>query len=260
MLIVPFVLGGSAGILFYKGELATPEKIKLRDKLWEQEALEHEQTKAKWAAEERRLEEDYEQSKTSWFRKESQLRDIFEQSKIAWMMKEGDLKEDYERYKVAWKRKEDQLSEDYEHSKVVWMEKECELKDHYERSRNELIQKEQVLLAEYERLKSLWLDEQKKYAQDRGRWEAERKEEEHRHKEYERIRFATSWDAPFGHQCSSYGTRPYNAKLMNVPPGFSALEVCVEMPIVFHNKTIERPLRCERLWVSKVISRARLPS
>lgn len=105
-------------------------------------------------------------------------------------------------------------------------------------------------LREHEVLKAQWDTENKRYQEDMIKWEAERKAEEKRRKENERRRLGIYWDQPFGHQCVEYGTRPYNARLMNVPPGFDGLEACGEMPIVFHGRTIEKPLRCERLWVS----------
>lgn len=137
--------------------------------------------------------------------------------------------------------------QDHEDIKVLWAKEESRLRDAYKRSETEWGHKTESLRKEHNRLKDIWTKAHEEYLRDQKQWEAERKAEEKRRKENERRRLGITWESPFAHECTSYGTRPYNAKLMNVPPGFDAIEACGEMPIVFHDRTVEKPLWCERL-------------
>ena len=132
------------------------------------------------------------------------------------------------------------------------------------RLRREIFAREEQ---EHERLKTHWMNEHERYFQDRKNWDIERKQwseerkreekkqeeerrkEEERKKEEERRRIGISWDTPYGHECVSYGTRPYNAKVVNVPWNMDPVRVCADMPIEFHGRRVERPLWCERLGV-----------
>ena len=75
----------------------------------------------------------------------------------------------------------------------------------------------------------------------RVQWE--REEEEHRRyleerpkrEEEERQRMNMFWTDPESHTCTSYGTREYTARLVNVPVYYDRrVEACMAMPIQVH--------------------------
>lgn len=121
----------------------------------------------------------------------------------------------------------------------------------YNRSKIEWSKKEAALRSEHERQKSVWEKEFERYLRDKQNWEIERREAEEERQRQEKLRrwLGIGWDTPFGHACTSYGTRPYNARLVNVPSYMDPVQVCAEMPIQFHGRTIDKPVWCERLQV-----------
>ncbi|TBU39033.1 hypothetical protein BD309DRAFT_873169 [Dichomitus squalens] len=82
---------------------------------------------------------------------------------------------------------------------------------------------------------------------ERAQWAAERRSEELRKKEVERMRQGVHWSEAWGNQrCSAYGARAYNARLLDIPEELGWYEVCADMPNRFHGRWVDRPARCQR--------------
>lgn len=247
----------------------SPPNIIRRNQVWKEEELYHQQEKERWLKEETRLGEDYERARVGWADKEGLLKKHYGQAEIEWSQKEASLESDYNRTKVVWAKREDLLKKhyenatiewskkeeilkaDYERSRAAWIDKEASLKRHYDQAQVEWSKKEAALRTEHEKLKFNWGQEHQRYRRDQEQWESDRQaaDEEQRKRAEERKRLGIAWDTPFGHQCTSYGTRPYNAKIVNVPSYMDPVKVCAEMPIQFHGRTIEKPIWCEKLKV-----------
>jgi hypothetical protein len=71
-------------------------------------------------------------------------------------------------------------------------------------------------------------------AQRSAQWE--REEEEHnRAVERKRLRLNMFWTDPEPHTCTTYGTREYTARLVNVPADYDyRVEACMATPIQVH--------------------------
>ncbi|OAX35927.1 hypothetical protein K503DRAFT_338464 [Rhizopogon vinicolor AM-OR11-026] len=89
----------------------------------------------------------------------------------------------------------------------------------------------------------------------------EREEDEHnravekreRREEQERLRLNILWSEPESHTCTSYGTREYTARLVNVPADYDRrVEACMAMPINIHGVEYKAK-RCEDHGPSNVI-------
>lgn len=229
-----------------------PENIRLRNEMWAKEQQDHEHVKLSWAKEELRLRDDYKRSEIEWAGKEDTLRKEYEQIRASWTKEEIRLRDDYKRSEIEWAQKKEILRKEHEKVKDYWAKEEIRLRENYKRSEIEWTNKKEVLRKEHDRLKDIWAKENERYCRDQIQWEDERKAEENRRRENERRRLGITWGPPFAHKCAAYGTRPYNAKLMNVPSGFNSIEACGEMPIVFHDRTIEKPSWCEKLGNGEV--------
>lgn len=99
-----------------------------------------------------------------------------------------------------------------------------------------------------------WAIEKEQYSQEtrqweeqRKKWQRERKDEERRRKDIEMRRKGVYWtELEASAQCSAYSTKRYTAVLRDVPQSLNWLEVCSDMPVVIHTRTIDRPDKCER--------------
>jgi hypothetical protein len=76
-------------------------------------------------------------------------------------------------------------------------------------------------------LREQWMREIEEH--DRDIKERERREEE------ERLRLNMFWTDPESHTCTTYGTREYTARLVNVPRNYNRrVEACMATPIQVH--------------------------
>ncbi len=99
-----------------------------------------------------------------------------------------------------------------------------------------------------------WAIDREKYDQEtrqweeqRKKWQRERKDEERRRKDIEMRRKGVYWTEPEASaQCAAYSTKRYTAVLMDIPRSLNWLEVCANMPVVIHTRTLDRPDKCER--------------
>jgi hypothetical protein len=85
------------------------------------------------------------------------------------------------------------------------------------------------------------LRENKEKEARRAQWESEVEEhnraieERESREEHERLRLNILWSDPESHQCTTYGTREYTARLVNVPADYDRrVEACMVMPIQIH--------------------------
>ncbi|KAJ3480122.1 hypothetical protein NLI96_g8576 [Meripilus lineatus] len=160
-----------------------------------------------------------------------------------WENKVAHLREEWDQLNAEWDGKERLLEQHYNTTALEWESKEQTLKKQYHHSERERAQKAATLEREFERQKARWEKERERYHQDIDMWEQERQRKIHARK-----MLGIAWEGPYPQdQCTSYGTRPYTAKIVNVPSFMDALEVCAELPIQIHNRTIEEPLWCEKL-------------
>ncbi|PIL37312.1 hypothetical protein GSI_01005 [Ganoderma sinense ZZ0214-1] len=82
---------------------------------------------------------------------------------------------------------------------------------------------------------------------ERTQWAAEHREEELHRKEIERKRQGVHWSAAWGsNSCVAYGTRSYNAYLLDIPAELNWYEVCADMPNKFHGLWVDKPATCQR--------------
>ncbi|KAI0750973.1 hypothetical protein C8Q80DRAFT_543533 [Daedaleopsis nitida] len=104
-------------------------------------------------------------------------------------------------------------------------------------SERALFEKEQL---GWEQQRSEWREEERK-------WEEERRNEERHRREVERRRQGVYWTEPVGDQhCAGYAMRVYRARLMDIPPDLNWLEVCSDMPVTIHGRSIDKPDDCKR--------------
>ena len=130
-----------------------------------------------------------------------------------------------------------------------WTDKETKLKTHWTNAHSQYlqdVQKWDLERQQWDLERQQWSEERKR---EEKKQEEERRKKEEVKKEEERRRMGVSWDGPYGQECSAYGTRPYNAKVVNVPWWMDPVRVCADMPIEFHGRTVENPRWCERLGV-----------
>lgn len=158
-----------------------------------------------------------------------------------WRQEERDHQQELDR----WLKEESRSKTDYERSKVVWAGKESLLGKHYDQVKREWSRKEDTLRKEHEKLKSDWEKDNQRYRHEQAQWE-----EEIQRRVEERRLLGIAWEIPYGQQCTSYGTRPYNAKIHNVPWYSDPVKICADMPIEIHGRRIDKPIWCEKLNVS----------
>lgn len=151
-----------------------------------------------------------------------------------WKNNDGPAIRERERRRAQWaeedrQRQRDRVAED--------LEREHELaEEELERERRRAQEDK-----EHERRLSKWAEE------DRARLE----DEEHR------MRTALYWEGPTpADECLRYGTRMYNARLMNIPPGVDGRRWCEETEITIHEDYIAKPDFCneEVYFVNAVFS------
>ena len=106
--------------------------------------------------------------------------------------------------------------------------------------------------------------ERSAFARERLLFEHERREWDRERQEWERERIA---HMPFWGEmqrvspyCLAYNTMEYKARLWNVPLGGDWLQACMGTAHKIHNRTVERPARCEDRVSSVVESRASDPA
>ena len=82
---------------------------------------------------------------------------------------------------------------------------------------------------------------------ERAQWAFEHRKEELRRKEIERKRQGVHWSEAWGNQrCSAYGTRSYNAHLLDIPDDLNWYEVCTDLPNKIHGRWVDKPAMCQR--------------
>ncbi|KAH9943285.1 uncharacterized protein BXZ73DRAFT_97335 [Epithele typhae] len=85
------------------------------------------------------------------------------------------------------------------------------------------------------------------FEQDKEQWAKERKQEEQHRQDVERQRLGVYWSQVRRYeQCTAFGTRTYEAELLDIPGHLDWREVCEDMPIEFHGRRVNRPPHCER--------------
>ncbi|OAX31489.1 hypothetical protein K503DRAFT_80664 [Rhizopogon vinicolor AM-OR11-026] len=116
-----------------------------------------------------------------------------------------------------------------------------EVKEH-ERDMREAIRRENQ---EKEARRAQWAREVEQHNRDI--------EERQRREEEERQRLNMFWTDPESHTCTSYGTREYTARLLNVPANYNRrIEACMATPIQVHGVEY-KPKRCEDHGPNNVI-------
>ena len=81
---------------------------------------------------------------------------------------------------------------------------------------------------------------------ERAQWAFEHRKEELRRKEIERKRQGVHWSEAWGsNNCAAYGTRSYNAHLLDIPAELNWYEVCADMPKKFHGLWVDKPANCQ---------------
>jgi len=100
---------------------------------------------------------------------------------------------------------------------------------------------------ECERRESEWEMQEMVWEWRDREWERREKERE-REKERnrrERLELNMSWTDPESHECTAYGIRQYNARLVNVPENYDhRVEACLDIPIKIQGA------ECKPMWCS----------
>ncbi|KAH7881724.1 hypothetical protein F5I97DRAFT_1917001 [Phlebopus sp. FC_14] len=109
-----------------------------------------------------------------------------------------------------------------------------------------------------------WKAEEQAHGELTKRWEQERKDHEQYIKERdkreqeEREKLNMFWVDVQGHECTTYGTRTYSARLANVPPNYQRrVEACRTTPLVIHDISYI-PITCEDKGSSGIIGHWRV--
>jgi hypothetical protein len=108
----------------------------------------------------------------------------------------------------------------------------------WEREVNKNKERQEQFERDMEKTRAQW---RREVAQRWAQWESEVEEhnraieERESREEHERLRLNILWSDPESHQCTTYGTREYTARLVNVPADYDRrVEACMAMPIQIH--------------------------
>ncbi|OAX38153.1 hypothetical protein K503DRAFT_718607, partial [Rhizopogon vinicolor AM-OR11-026] len=114
-------------------------------------------------------------------------------------------------------------------------------------------------VAKHADLEHRWRVEDDDRVHLRNQWAREVEQHNHdirerqRREEEERQRLNMFWTDPESHTCTSYGTREYTARLLNVPANYNRrVEACMATPIQVHGVEY-KPKRCEDHGPNNVI-------
>ncbi|KAF9053554.1 hypothetical protein BDZ89DRAFT_938764 [Hymenopellis radicata] len=137
--------------------------------------------------------------------------------------------------------------------KIEWEEKASAWRQSFNATRTKWLQQfeEQKASAqkELDRLREEQVRQRQKHEVERGTWERdlEKRKEAARLDTERRLRAYLTWRALTPHQeCISYGTRMYEAELMNVPADADGLAWCRDTAIQIHSVNYQRPAYCSR--------------
>ncbi|TBU58422.1 hypothetical protein BD310DRAFT_927276 [Dichomitus squalens] len=176
-------------------------------------------------------------------------REAYEREVIRW----EEERNEHVQERDSWQRKLDDIRKRQEE----WRRESSAERERWVRDRETEVDE---WTREWEAKKAAALDRYKKMAgldrrrqaerdafdKEKAGWALERKEEERHKKEVEWKRRGAHWSEPWGSGgCVAYGTRAYNADLLDLPKDVNWLEACSDMPIKFHGQWVDQPYKCE---------------
>ncbi|KAG2134836.1 hypothetical protein DEU56DRAFT_808954 [Suillus clintonianus] len=164
-------------------------------------------------------------------------------------VEEGRRHEEQEKIRIheRWRREAEEHGKEVDEARRREEQESVRLREQWRREEEEARRHEEQ---ENSRLREQWereVDEHKREVEERRR-----REEQERIQE-ERLRLNMFWTDPESHTCTSYATREYTARLVNVPSNYNRrVEACMATPVQIHGNEYT-PKWCEDHGPNNVI-------
>lgn len=137
--------------------------------------------------------------------------------------------------KIKWEQEASAWRKSFNTTRIQWLQQFEEQKASAQKELNRL-REEQVRQRQKHDEERVTLERDLEKAKEAARLDTER-----------RLRAYLTWRALTPHQeCISYGTRMYEAELMNVPADADGLAWCQDTAIQIHSVNYQRPTYCSR--------------